>query len=326
MLTTMLQYAEKQIEKIKIIQRAFSSTVSSSELKEKDKDMEKFLTPQNYLWSSLIDNLSFSSNLFRHSLRLTVTVLLGLILGKVFSFQNSYWIILTIVVIMRPGYGLTKARSFDRIFGTITGGIVAFGILYFVHDVNVLGLLIILCMLLGFTFSQLNYKVSAAFITMYVVFLFGILTPNIEDVIQYRILDTLVGSTLAFLANHFLWPSWEFLKTPIYIKNAIEANRNYLKQISIYYNTKGDVTTQYRLARKNAFIEVGNLMASFQRMTQEPKSKQKQLPQIYKLAVLNHTLLSSSASLGTYIQSHTTTSASKSFNIVMDTAIKNLEI
>jgi uncharacterized membrane protein YccC len=226
---------------------------------------------------------------------------------------------------MRPSYGLTKTRSFDRIFGTITGGVIAFGILYFVHNVNVLGLLIILCMLLGFSFSQINYKVSATFITMYIVFLFGILTPNIADVIQFRILDTVVGSVLAFLANHFLWPSWEFLKTPVYIKNSIEANKEYLKQISIYYNTKGDVTTQYRLARKNAFIEVGNLMASFQRMTQEPKSKQKQLPQIYKLAVLNHTLLSSSASLGTYIQSHTTTSASQSFNAVMDTAIKNLE-
>ena len=57
-------------------------------------------------------------------------------------------------------------------------------------------------------------------------------------------------------------------------------------------------------------------MASFQRMIQEPKSKQTQLPQVYKLAVLNHSLLSSLASLGTYIQSHKTTTASEAFNIV----------
>jgi hypothetical protein len=60
-------------------------------------------------------------------------------------------------------------------------------------------------------------------------------------------------------------------------------------------------------------------------MVQEPKSKQKQLPLVYKLAVLNHTLLSSSASLGTYIQSHKTTSASEAFNVVVDTVIKNLD-
>lgn len=66
-------------------------------------------------------------------------------------------------------------------------------------------------------------------------------------------------------------------------------------------------------------------MTSFQRMSQEPKSKQTQLPQVYKLAVLNHSLLSSLASLGTYIQSHKTTSASEAFNTVVRTVYKNLD-
>lgn len=325
MLTTMLQYAEKQVEKIKIVQRAFSSKISSYDFKGRDKDLEKFLTPQYYLWSTLIENLSFSSTIFRHSLRLTVTILVGFIISKTLSFHNEYWILLTIVVIMRPGYGLTKKRSFERIFGTIAGGLIAFGILYFVHNNIIISLLTILCILLGFSFAQTNYKISATFVTMYIVFIFGILTPNITEVLQYRVIDTLVGSLLAFLANHFLWPSWEFLKIPVYLKNSIKANQKYLKEISIFYNKKGEVSTSYRLARKNAFIEIGNLMASFQRMAQEPKSKQKQLPQVYKLAVLNHTLLSSSASLGTYIQSHKTSSASKAFNVVVDTVTKNLD-
>ncbi len=325
MLTTMLQYAEKQVEKIKIVQRAFSAKISSSDFNGRDKDLEKFLTPQYYLWSTLIENFSFSSTIFRHSLRLTVTILVGLVINKILYFHNEYWILLTIVVIMRPGYGLTKKRSFERIFGTIVGGLIAFGILYFVHNNIIISSLTILCILLGFSFAQTNYKISAIFVTMYIVFIFGILTPNITEVLQYRVVDTLVGSLLAFLANHFLWPSWEFLKIPVYLKNSIKANQKYLKEISLFYNKKGEVSTSYRLARKNAFIEIGNLMASFQRMAQEPKSKQKQLPQVYKLAVLNHTLLSSSASLGTYIQSHKTSSASKAFNVVVNTVTKNLD-
>ncbi len=325
MLTTMLQYAEKQVEKIKIVQRAFSSAYNTYDFKGRDKDLEKFLTPQYYLWSTLIENLSFSSTLFRHSLRLTVTILFGFVISKLLSFHNEYWVLLTIIVIMRPGYGLTKTRSFDRIFGTLTGVGIAFGILFFVHDGIVISSLTILCMLLGFSFTQTNYRVSATFVTMYIVFIYGILTPNIGEVIQYRIIDTLVGSGLAYLANHFLWPSWEFLNIPIYLKASIKANKNYLKEISIFYNKKGDVATSYRIARKNAFIEIGNLMASYMRMAQEPKSKQKQLPQVYKLAVLNHTLLSSSASLGTYIQSHKTSTASKAFNVVVDAVIKNLD-
>src|SRR5690606_9431654 len=102
-------------------------------------------------------------------------------------------------------------------------------------------------------------------------------------------------------------------------------NRNYINEISVFYNKKGEVTTSYKLARKQAFIEIGNLMTSFQRMTQEPKSKQKQMPQIYKLVELNHTLVSSSASLGTYIQTHQTSNASEAFNVVVDTVLKNLD-
>jgi len=324
MLSNMLHYAEKQIEKIKIVERAFMPNFNSNDYKGRDKNLDKLLTPQYYPWSTLRENLSFSSTIFRHSLRLTSTIMIAFLIGSLFPFQNVYWILLTIVVIMRPGYGLTKERSFHRIIGTVAGGLIAFALLLFVQNHIIIGALAITAMILGFTFTSINYKIGATFVTIYVVFVYGIITPNINDVIQYRILDTVVGAGLAFLANYFFWPSWEFMSQPIYIKKSIEANRDYLNEISLFYNNKGDVTTSYRIARKNAFIEIGNLMASFQRMTQEPKSKQRQVQQVYKLAVLNHTLLSSLASLGTYIQTHKTSKASEAFNVVVQTVIKNL--
>jgi uncharacterized membrane protein (TIGR01666 family) len=325
MLKTMHHYAEKQVEKINIAERALTLAVFRHDFKGADKDLEKYLKPQYYPLTALKENLSFSSTIFRHSLRLTLTILVGFIIGQQLPFQNAYWILLTIVVIMRPGYGLTKERSFHRIFGTVLGGLIAFGILLFTHNEYVIAGLGVLAMILGFTFTSTNYKVGATFVTMYVVFIYALQTPHIEDVVQYRIVDTLVGAALAFMANYFLWPTWEFLSVPIHTENAIKANREYLKEISDLYNKKGEIPVSYRLARKEAFIEIGNLMASFQRMVQEPKSKQKSLPQVYKLAVMNHTLLSSLASLGTYIQSHKTTKASAGFNAIVDTALLNLE-
>lgn len=325
MLTNMLKYAKNQVGKIKIIQRAFSLAMQSYKLKDKDKELEKFLTPQYYPLRTLIENLSFSSSIFRHSVRLTITILIGFIVGKFLPFQNVYWILLTIVVIMRPGYGLTKERSYNRIFGTILGGLLAFGIVSLVQNHVALSIFSIICMLLGISFAQSNYKISATFVTMYVVFIYGILVPNVVEVIQFRILDSLVGAILAFLANQFLWPAWEFINTPIHIENSIRANRTYLKEIADFYNKKGEIPTSYRLARKNVFIEIGNLMTSFQRMMQEPKSKQKTLPLVNKLVVLNHSLLSALASLSTYIQSHQTTSASESFNYIIKTILLNLD-
>jgi uncharacterized membrane protein (TIGR01666 family) len=326
MLITMLHYAEKQVEKIKTLERAYTENINIKDLKGRDKDIEKFFKQQYYPLNTFIQNLSFSSTVFRHSLRITITILLGYMIGKVLPLENVYWIILTIVVIMKQGFGLTNQRTYHRIFGTLVGGVIAFGILYIVHDSYIISTIAIVAMLLGFSFNPTNYKVGATFITIYVILIYGILAPDNGNVIEYRILDTIVGATLCLLANYFLWPSWEFLNLPAYIKNAIEANRNYLKEISILYNKKSEVSTEYRLARKQAFIEIGNLMASFQRMLQEPKSKQTKLPQVYKLTVLNHSLLSSTASLGTYIQSHQTTEASRSFNVVVDKVIENLEL
>ncbi len=325
MLTNMLHYAEKQIGKINNLEKIFTNPTKLKDLNGREKDIEKLITKDYYPLSTFIENLSFSSLVFRHSLRITLTLLIGFIIGKFLPFQNVYWILLTIVVIMRPGYGLTKERTLNRFIGTVVGGFLGFLVLSFGPSPLILGILTIMFLLLGLSFSPSNYKIGTLFITLHVIFIFAILNPTHNDIIIYRILDTLVGALLAIFANHFFWPFWEFLNTNENIENSIKAIRNYLLQISIFYNNKQDINSNYRLARNQAFIEIGNLMASFQRMLQEPKSKQNNLQQVYKITVINNALLSSVASLGTYTQTHKTTDASKSFNAVIATIISNLD-
>jgi uncharacterized membrane protein (TIGR01666 family) len=325
MLTNMLHYAEKQIGKINNLEKIFTIPTKLKDLNGREKDIEKLITKDYYPLSTFIENLSFSSLVFRHSLRITLTLLIGLIIGKFLPFQNVYWILLTIVVIMRPGYGLTKERTLNRFIGTVVGGFLGFLVLSFCPSPLILGILTIVFLLLGLSVSPSNYKIGTLFITLHVIFIFAILNPTHNDIIIYRILDTLVGALLAIFANHFFWPFWEFLNTNENIENSIKAIRNYLLQISIFYNNKQDINSNYRLARNQAFIEIGNLMASFQRMLQEPKSKQNNLQQVYKITVINNALLSSVASLGTYTQTHKTTDASKSFNAVIKIIIANLD-
>jgi uncharacterized membrane protein YccC len=143
----------------------------------------------------MIENLSFSSTVFRHSLRLTITILIGFIIGKALPFQNAYWIVLTIVI-MRQGYGLTKQRTFHRIFGTILGAFIAFGILFLVHDSTIIGGLAIIALLLDFHLLQ---PLSWCHIHHHLCHLYlRILAPDIDNLIQYRVVDTLVGALLSF--------------------------------------------------------------------------------------------------------------------------------
>jgi uncharacterized membrane protein YccC len=91
----MLHYAEKQVEINKTLERAFTAVVKLQDLK--GKDLEKFITPQYYPIRTMIENLSFSSTVFRHSLRLTITILIGFI-GKALPFQNAYWIVVLLLL------------------------------------------------------------------------------------------------------------------------------------------------------------------------------------------------------------------------------------
>jgi uncharacterized membrane protein YccC len=53
------------------------------------------------------------------------------------------------------------------------------------------------------------------------------------------------------------------------------------------------VTTEnYKLARKDVFVKSANLSATFERMTSEPKSKQRHVKDVHKFVVLNHILSS----------------------------------
>tara|TARA_R110002049_G_scaffold240425_1_gene413822 strand:- start:59185 stop:61407 length:2223 start_codon:yes stop_codon:yes gene_type:complete len=325
MLQNLFEYQEEQFEKLKKIKWLLGNS-DTEDLEFIDRETaEKFVAPPDYDPKLLLRNLSFKSTIFKHSLRLAVTVMVGYALGTLFDFQNPYWILLTIIVILRPSYGLTKARSKDRVIGTLIGAAIASLIVLVVQNAYLLGILGLGSLIIAFSMVQKNYKIGATFITLSVVFIYAIIRTDVLNVIQYRVLDTVIGAVLAFLATLWLWPAWGFLEIKDSIKSGVAANKNFLDQIALYYQKKGKVPTAYKIARKEAFLETSNLSAALQRMVQEPKSKQKYRDEIYELVALNHTFLSSLASLSTYIQGHATSEASAQFQTIIDRIEQNLD-
>jgi uncharacterized membrane protein YccC len=325
MLQNFLEYQEKQFKKLKRINWLLGDP-NPMEIDFIDrKAANRFVASQDYNPRILLRNFSFKSTIFRHSLRLAVTIMIGYALGSLFPFQNPYWILLTIIVIMRPSYGLTKSRAKDRIIGTLIGGAVASGMVFLIQNPFVYGAMGVASLVISFSLIQKNSKASAAFITLSVVFIYAILQPDVLTVIKFRILDTLVGAALSYTAMRWLWPTWEFVEMNESIEKSVRANKEFLQKISAYYQLKGKIPTSYNIARKEAFLETSNLNSAFQRMAQEPKSKQKETEKIYELVVLNHTFLASLASLSTYIQHNKTTEASERFKIVTRKIEEKLE-
>ncbi len=325
MLQNWLEYQEKQFKKLKRIKWLLGDPNTMKIDFIDRKAAKRFVAHQDYAPILLIRNFSFKSTIFRHSFRLAVTVMIGYALGSIFAFQNPSWILLTVIVIMRPSYGLTKSRAIDRIIGTLIGGAIASGLVLLIQDPYVYGAMGLASLVIAFSMVQKSYKASATFITLSVIFVYAILQPDVLTVIKFRILDTLVGAGLSYAAMRWLWPTWEFVEIKVSIEKSVKANRDFLGKITEYYQRKGNIPTSYKIARKEAFLATSSLSSAFQRMELEPKSKQRGADKIYQLVVLNHTFLASLASLSTYIQHHKTTEASEQFKIVTEKIEKNLE-
>ncbi|MBU2927611.1 FUSC family protein [Winogradskyella psychrotolerans] len=324
MLQNLLDYQKKQFEKINKIKWLLGNPELSSDDYIKNDKLKRFINSQDYNPKLILRNLSFRSTIFKHSLRLAVAVMLGYGIGLFFDFQNPYWIILTVIVIMRPSYGLTKTRSQDRIIGTLIGAVLAAGLVFIINDPYIYGILGILSLVVAFSMVQKNYKASATFITLSVIFIYAILQPDILKVIQFRVIDTLIGAALSYTTMRWLWPAWSFMEIGDNIKDSLKANTAFFKSICTYYQKKGSVPTSLKVNRKEAFLHMSNLSSAFQRMAQEPESKQNHVDDIYELVVLNHTFLSSLASLNTFIQNHVTTEASEDFRLITEKITDNL--
>lgn len=316
-LKNLYDYQEQLIQEIRVIRRVMANVKDASKLSLKRQDSSQFLTIQEYRLNVFVQNLSLKSTMFRHALRFAIAIVFAYLIGSLFKIQNTYWILLTIVVIMRPSYGLTKERSKDRIIGTLIGAAISVGIVLITQNVMVYSVLAFVSLILAFSLIQQNYKFAAALITISIVFMYSLINPNAFEVIQYRVLDTIIGATIAVISNYILLPSWEADNLKKVLLYALKMNKKYLLVTQQFYQDTSKYKLSYNVARKEAFLAVSNLNAAFQRLTQDPKSKQKEFQLIYEIVTLNQTMISAIASISNFSSNHKTTPASKEFNVLI---------
>lgn len=246
-------------------------------------------------------NFSLQSNIFRHSVRLTVAAIAAYVLGRTLPFGHGYWILLTVIVILKPGYSLSKQRNIQRLAGTLVGVSIGWLILYFVKDNTAIFILFIVSMTAGFSFVRWKYPVGVVFITLYLLFMFHMLEPgDFTIVIEERVIDTLLGSLIGFLASFLLPPIWERQQIGHLMQQVIQ-------DIGLYFETVGPVFTGSpygkevsKEKRKQAWVSLANVSDAFSRMLSEPKSKRRDTREFHRFVVSSHMLVSHMATLSYY--------------------------
>lgn len=267
-------------------------------------DYRKFLAPEESLRLKVLrNNLSLRSSLFRHAIRLTIALFLGYLFSKMhfLGIGHSYWILITIIAIMKPAFSITKSRNLLRLYGTVVGALAAYLLLYFVDDNTALLIILLTSMILCFTFLREKYFWAVLFMTVYIFLSFNFLNPgNVNMIFKDRILDTAIAGAISFLVSYFVFPVWEHTQALDLMRKTSRSSLHYFKTVidEILYKT-ADIQG-YRLSRKESLINLANLSDNFQRMISDPKHQQKKLETVHQFVSTSHLLIAYTASLSQF--------------------------
>jgi uncharacterized membrane protein YccC len=158
---------------------------------------------------TLAANVGTSTEAGRHALRLALVAGIGEIVAQASGLPHGYWIVLTILIVLRPDYTSTIYRGVQRAGGTVIGGGLGLATALLLHvGTAVLVAAVGVTMTVAYAVIAVNYLLFAVFLTDFVVTLMALLGETAEQTVTARLIGTGVGAALA-LIGYLAWPSWE---------------------------------------------------------------------------------------------------------------------
>ncbi|HEY5347027.1 MAG TPA: FUSC family membrane protein, partial [Rhizomicrobium sp.] len=255
-------------------------------------DLAAFRQRTPLIWDHLTRQFSLGSPALRYAIRLSLAMAAGLLLTQALpGLVHGNWVLLTIALIMRANYSVTRQRRWDRITGTLQGCVLA---VIFVDTLpqGVLLAAIVLGIGVSHAYGAVQYRVTAVSASITALLLLHFETPIASHLVFTRITDTLIGAGLSYVFS-FLLPSWERKDLPRIVRALLAADAAYAREAL----AREFVRHNYRLARKRALDMVGALAGAARRLADEPGANRNELAALGKLLGANYLLASDLSSM-----------------------------
>ena len=267
-------------------------------------DMTPFLSQQKYDLRLLLSNLRWSSPTFRFALRLTLAVSSGVLIARHLPYAaHGYWVVLTIIVIMKPTFSMTRQRLGDRLIGTTIGCVTTSLIVHFVHAPAGLLAFLFLATIAAPAFTYVKYRYTAIAASMQILLQINLVLPAGSHAISERLIDTAIGAVIATLFS-FVLPNWEYRALPQLIRKVLEANLEYMRASRDLLQQVAPDDLLYRLCRKRFMDSLASLSAALVRMLDEPAGKQRAAKDIDAFIVQNYLVVAHVAALRLLLRRH----------------------
>ena len=238
-------------------------------------DLSAFVQPLPLSPAELARHLTLSSPVARHALRLGAAMGCGyLLIRLVPQLSHGNWILLTIAVILRAQYAVTRQRRNDRLIGNLVGCLISAGLLR--TGIENLQLAVIpLAIGVSHAYVRVNYMVASTAAAVTALLSLHFLDPTTHSPIVSRILDTVIGAAIAFLFSRLL-PRWEYQEAPKLVNNLMTSFTAYMADA-----LRIEISEQsYRLKRKTMLESLAAITESATRVAGEPQHARSAMPDL----------------------------------------------
>ncbi|MGH3157914.1 MAG: FUSC family protein [Streptosporangiaceae bacterium] len=218
----------------------------------------------------MLDKIRAGKLVRTFAVRLMASVGVAVVVSGILPLQRSYWVVLTVAIVLKPDFGSVFARALQRGIGTIVGAVLGAVILAIVPYGQLLLIPIaLLAALLPYGRSR-NYGLLSTFLTPLVVVLIDLLDRSGWRLAEARLIDTLLGCAIALVVGYAPWPSSWHAHVPSQLAEAIGDVSRYTERALI--QTSADRAK----LRRQTYRELSDLHAEFQRAMSEPPALSRQ--------------------------------------------------
>ncbi|HVX39795.1 MAG TPA: FUSC family protein [Gemmatimonadaceae bacterium] len=247
--------------------------------------------------SSLPSLVRADSVILQHALRIACVTSSAVLLAGLLHLNHGYWITLTAVVILQPYASMTRQKAWQRVIGTIVGASAAAGLsALFAGSWAVMALVFIftaLCVML----LPVNYGAYAILGTPAFVLLAEATTGE-WHLAGLRVVNTLIGGTLALVGARLLWPGDEWNRLPEHVAETLRGMAAYLRRAAAVAATGEVPMGALRVVRRELAFAATRAEDSFQRIVGEGRAGPQTLESVMTVLVYSRRASSSIASFG----------------------------
>jgi uncharacterized membrane protein YccC len=241
-------------------------------------------------------NLSLQSAACRHAVRLAACVAVGEALSWSLGWRRTYWIPMTVAIILKPDFTATFSRGVLRLAGTLVGILLTTALFLLLHPATGIEIALIgPLMFILRCYGPANYGIAVTAVTAMVVTLIS-LAGMIQrafpaDVIAARAVNTTVGGAIALLA-YAVWPTWERTQISEMIAQVLDGYRDYFHAVREgYLHPDTFIIDELDRTRVAVRLARSNLEASIDRLNSEPGASSETLSLLGAMLASSHRLV-----------------------------------